>query len=112
MSTVKSDALITAADIEQIQHEIVAGNFQQLVYGLLIREPELAVAISDRFGKITKMHEAALLTIKQRCDLSKQMALLVWLPILLMDRANRRTWEDFLPTQEAVEGSSEEGGAE
>lgn len=111
MSTVKSDAFITAADVEQIQHEVVAGEFQKLVCGLIIREPELAVAISERFEKITKMHEAALLTIKQRCDLSKQMALLVWLPVLLMDRANRRSWEDFLPSIEAVEGSDEEGGA-
>ncbi|HEY8668173.1 MAG TPA: hypothetical protein VIL86_16110 [Tepidisphaeraceae bacterium] len=112
MSTVKSDALITAADIDQIQHEVVRGEFQRLVFELLVREPELAVAISDRFNKITKMHEAALLTIKQRCDLSKQLALLVWLPVLLMDRANRRSWEDFLPSAEAIGGSDEEGGAE
>lgn len=112
MSAVKSDGFITAADVEQIQHDVVAGEFQRLVYGLIIREPELAVAISERFEKITKMHEAALLTIKQRCDLAKQMSLLVWLPVLLMDRANRRNWEDFLPSEEAFQGSDEEGGAE
>jgi len=108
--TIPTDALVTVADVEQIKAEVVRGDFKRLVLELVVREPDLTIAVSERYDHILSMLERAMLTIKQRADLSKQMSLLVWLPILLMGRAHRREWDDFLPTEQAIGGPDEEGG--
>lgn len=115
--TIPTDALVTAGDVLRIKTQISRGDFKRLVYELVSREPELVIAISERFDLVTTMLERAALSDKQRADLMPQLSLLTWTHVLLLDRAHRRHWDDFLPSEEVMEASepgedAPQGGAE
>ncbi len=109
---IPTDALITAEDVMNIKAEIDRGNFKRMVYELVIREPELAIALAQKFDLVTTLLQGATMSIKQRAVVEKQLTLLVWTPLLLLNSAHRRGWDDFLPSEDVVDESGEEGGAE
>jgi hypothetical protein len=110
---IPTDALITAEDVMNIKAEIDRGNFKRMVYELVIREPELAIALAQQFDLVTTLLQGAAMSIKQRAVVEKQLTLLVWTPVLLLDRGHRRSWDDFLPSEDAAaDEPGEEGGGE
>ncbi len=100
---IPSDALVTAEDVQQIKGDIFRGEFKRLVLELVIREPEIAILIAENNEKVLNTVEGAALTDVQRDILGKRLSLLTWTPIILFDRAQRRTWNDFLPSEEVVD---------
>ena len=109
--TIPTDALVTAEDVLQIKAEINRGDLKRLVLELTVREPEVMILLSEKFDLVTTLLDGAGLSIKQRAVLMKQLSLLAWMPLLLSDRAHRRSWNDFLPSEPAADESDEEGGA-
>lgn len=108
--TIPTDALVTPEDVIQIKAEINRGELKRLVLELTVREPEVMIVLSEKFDLVTTLLDGAGLSIKQRAVLMKQLSLLAWMPLLLSDRAHRRSWDDFLPSEQAVDESDEEGG--
>lgn len=109
---IPTDALITAEDVMNIKAEIDRGHFKRMVYERVIRKPELAIALAQKFDLVTTLLQGATMSIKQRAVVEKQLTLLIWTPVLLLARAHRRSWDDFLPSEEATDESDSEGGAE
>lgn len=114
--TTNIDALVTADDFPQLKTEIDRGEFKRLVDELVAREPELTIALAEKYDLISTMLEGAPLSIKNRAMLSKHLCLAVWAPLLLLDRAHRRNWNDFLPSEEIAtepprEATDQNGGA-
>lgn len=109
--TIATDALVE--DVLQIKGQIDRGDFQRLVLEFVIREPELAVLVSEKYDLILTMLECASLSIKHRVILKKHLSLLVWTPLLLLNQAHRRGWDDFLPSEDAADDEpGQEGGGE
>ena len=96
------DAIVTAEDFVQLKAEIDRGGFKRLVDELVAREPELTIALSEKYGLITTLLEGAPLSIKNSAMLSKHLCLADWAPLLLLDRAHRRNWNDFLPSDDTA----------
>jgi hypothetical protein len=94
------DAIVTADDFLHLKAEIDRGEFKRLVDELVAREPELTIALSERYDLIATMLESAPLSIRNRAMMSKHLCLAVWAPLLLLDRAHRRNWNDFLPSDD------------
>jgi len=110
--TVLTDALVTADDVLKLKAQVDSGDFKRLVWELVAQEPELAIALSEKFNLVTTILQGATMSIKQRAVVEKQLTLLVWMPLLLLERSHRRAWTDFLPSEEVVGESDEEGGVE
>ncbi len=108
---IPTDALVTAEDVENVKACINRGEFQRLVYELVALEPELAIMISEKYDLVTTILDNASLSVKNRAVLSRQLSLLVWSPLVLLARVHRRSWNDFLPSEEVVDGADDEGGA-
>lgn len=108
---IPTDALITAEDVENVKACINRGDFKRLVYELIALEPELAIMVSEKYDLVTSILEGASMSIKNRAVLSNQLSLLVWSPLVLLARVHRRSWNDFLPTEEVLDDPDEKGGA-
>jgi len=92
-----TDAIIREADIRQINKDIETHVWHHAIYELLRREPELALVFGERLGKINTLLEQAISDPNLRQRLETQIYLMMWVPMILLDRAHRRLWEDFLP---------------
>jgi hypothetical protein len=92
-----TDALISPADVRQIKDDIVTHKWHEAIYEMLQREPELVLVFSDRLEKIYALLEQAIPDAEQRQRLERQIHLLLWVPMVLLNRAHRRLWESFLP---------------
>ena len=115
-NTIRTDALVTEADVEQIKTDVEDGEWKRAIFEYVVREPELAILIADRFEKMLNLLQSAGLTPRERWHFSKQMSLLVWTPVVLLDRAHRREWRDFLPSDEVAPepprgSTNQDGGA-
>ena len=108
-NSIPTDSLLSAADVLQIKADVNRGEFKRMEFELVSREPELAIAVSEKYDLVTTILEGAGLSIKQRAVLSKQLSLLVWTPLLLLDRAHRRGWNDFLPSEDVIDESDHDG---
>lgn len=108
-TTKRNDFLITESDIGDLKAQINRGDFMQVVYELCAREPELAFVVSERFSRILTLLEPAMPTDEQQALITKHLSLLVWPPLLLLDRAHRRAWDGFLPLEEMEETENDEG---
>ena len=102
-----TDALVTADDVSQIKAEVDRADFRKLVYELVAREPELGILISEKYDYITTMLDGAGLSVRQRGVLYRQLPLLFWAPVIVLDRAHRRGWNDFLPSEEVIDQPGE-----
>jgi hypothetical protein len=101
--TTRTDALVTADDVLNFKAQVDRSDFQRLAHELIAREPELTIALSEKFDLVLTLLEGATMSIKQRAVVRKQVTLLVWMPVLLMAHAHRRSWDDFLPSEEAMD---------
>jgi hypothetical protein len=110
--TILTDALVTADDVLSFKTAVDRGDFKRLVYELVTQEPEVAIALSQKFERVNTMLQGATMPIKQRAIVKKQLTLLVWMPVLLVSQAHRRSWNDFLPSEQVIDESADEGGAQ
>jgi hypothetical protein len=106
------DCFVTDEDFIHVQDAVSRNQFNDLVYDLMTREPDMAVDVSERFSHMLTLLDGVSMSIKQREIIKKHLALLTWTPLLALARAHRRAWEDFLPSTEVVDESDSEGGAE
>ena len=74
---------------------------------MIAREPEIAFGVSERFDRLLTLIASLNLTEQHRDSLTKQMSLLVWSPLLALERAHRRQWNDFLPSTDDTKGGVE-----
>lgn len=109
---IPTDALITVEDVQNLKACINRGDFKRLVYELIAMEPELAIMVSEKYDLVTSIIDGATMSNKNRDVLRNQLSLLVWSPLILLARVHRRSWMDFLPTEEQLGDESEEGGGE
>lgn len=112
------DCIVKEDDVLRLKGDIDRGQLAHLVYGLVERETELAIAIAERFDLVSSLVESCGMSIRARASLSKQLALLAWMPALLLDRAHRRNWDEFLPStgdspgdSDPTQGDAPRGGA-
>jgi hypothetical protein len=106
-----NDCFVKEDDVLKLKGEIDRGEFAHLVYGLVERETELAIAIAERFDLVSSLVEGCSLSIRARASLTKQLALLAWMPALLLDRAHRRSWDEFLPSDVGAVDSPDDARA-
>jgi hypothetical protein len=100
---VRSDCLITEADVVQMEGELHEDDWKQELLEFWTREPELAAIVGLRISNITAVIERAKLPKDVRRPLLTQVPLLVWPALLLMHRAHRRAWDGVLPSTETFE---------
>jgi hypothetical protein len=100
---IRTDILITLKDVDQVRTDVQSGCWKTAVYDLLGREPELAVAVSRRFQHIQRVLSRFEIPAKDWQYITHQMSLLAWVPAVLIDRAHRRLWDGFLPSEETAE---------
>jgi len=65
-NTQNIDAIVTAEDFVQLKAEIDRGEFKRLVDQLVAREPELTIALAEKYDLISTMLEGAPLLIRNR----------------------------------------------
>ena len=92
-----TDALISPADVQQVKEGMVTRKWQEVIYWMLEREPELVLVFCDRLDKITAILDRAVSDPRLRQHLVWQMYKLLCEPMVLLNRSHRRLWEDFLP---------------
>ena len=109
-----TDALVTEDDFIHVKDAISRNAFQALVCELIVREPEIAFGVAERFDHMLTLLEGATMSVRQRAIVQRHLTLLTWTPLLALGRAHRRAWEDFLPSTEVADGSLDgaEGGGE
>jgi hypothetical protein len=98
--TIKSDALITEADVASIKADVDRGEYNRLVFELTAREPDLAIFVSEKYALISTLLDGQAIPADIRDRVQKHMSLLVWTPLLLFDRVQRRAWNEFLPSED------------
>ena len=103
-----TDGLVIGEDFIHFQDATNRGEFKQLVFDLCQREPEIVFGIAEQFDLVLSLLNGASMSIKQRAILERKITLMLWIPLLVLERAHRRAWEDFLPS---VEPGRAEGGA-
>ncbi len=109
-----TDALVTEDDFIHVKDAISRNAFQTLVCELIVREPEIAFGVAERFDHMLTLLEGATMSVRQRAIVQRHLTLLTWTPLLALARAHRRAWEDFLPSTEVADESVDdtEGGGE
>src|SRR4051794_1462586 len=95
----RSDGLISEWDVVRVIEEMNTTRLQEDVVGLLAREPELMMVVTDRMSKIWPLIDGREFSFEQRQKLERQLQLLLWVPMVLLDRAHRRLWDKFLPDE-------------
>lgn len=115
---IPTDALVTDEDVSRLKESIARGDLKRQVYELVAREPELAIALAHKFELAWTLVLSLSLTDQQRSTIEKELTQLAWMPVLLMDRGHRRSWDGFLPSEDvAADGIEDknrrdnEGGA-
>jgi hypothetical protein len=108
---IPTDALVTPQDVSQIKAEINRRELQQLVHRLAISEPEIAVLIAEQNAKIFSLLDETHLPSGHVALFRRYLALVTWTPLILLDRAHRREWNDFLPSENTEDQSGQKGGA-
>lgn len=100
------DGYVGEADFTFVKDATNRGDFQQLVYGLIAQEPDLAIGVSERFAHILTLLDGCSMSVTQRAMVQKQLTLLTWTPLLALALAHRRAWADFLPATDSNDEAS------
>ncbi len=95
----RTDAMVSIADVNEMKRKIMNGEWALAAEELMTREPEIAFLVATKFDKIlAKLHEAN--PAVPDSYFSRELFMLVWRPLIMLDYAHRRQWEDFLPQDE------------
>jgi hypothetical protein len=94
-----SESIISDADVQQINDDIMSRKWHDAICEMMMREPSLTVDFGDRLEKLEALLQQTIPNARQRERLTKQIYLLVWVPLILLDRAHRRLWDGFLPDE-------------
>lgn len=101
MNTHHSDNIVSEEDFILINAAIRREQYINVVSPLMEREPELAINIARRNDRLNTLLDAAVMSPETRQAIRKQILFLSWVPLLVLDRAHRRQWDDFLPAETA-----------
>jgi hypothetical protein len=91
------DASITETDVEHVKRDIQTRVWHAEVIGLMEREPQLMQVVVLQEERIRRMLARSVPFSQDRERLHREMQLLVWSALILLDRSHRRLWTDFLP---------------
>jgi hypothetical protein len=97
MNTTPSDALVREADVRQIAKDIADKKWFDAVCDILMREPELVLVFVDEMEAVTSRLEQFVPDAAQRERLRRQILRAIWVPMVLLDRAHRKQWDELLP---------------
>jgi hypothetical protein len=97
----RHDGFVSDDEFLYVKDAISRDQFKDLVYDLMAREPDLAIAVAMRIERFKTILKGFSLTDEQRLMLDRKITLLVWVPLLALTRAHRRAWEDFLPAMDS-----------
>jgi hypothetical protein len=107
------DGFVTENDFIHVKDAINRDDFQRIVFELMVREPEIAFGVTERFDHMLTLLEGVSMSIKQRAIIKKHLILLTWSPLLALARAHRRAWDDFLPAGDDMNKDDDaEGGGQ
>ncbi|HEY1683542.1 MAG TPA: hypothetical protein VGG19_02165 [Tepidisphaeraceae bacterium] len=109
--TKRSDSIVSEEDFISINAAIKRERYANVVSPLMEREPELAVNIARRNDRLSALLDGAAMSPETRLAIRRQILFLSWVPLLALDHAHRRQWDDFLPaetTDPQTEGDTHE----
>jgi len=91
------DGYVTENDMKHFRDRVNQGEFQQLVWELMAKEPDLAIAVSLRNERFSALLQTIPMSAEQREKINRHVTLSVWLPLIALSQAHRRAWDEFLP---------------
>lgn len=95
-----NDTRISEHDLKVLRHRMDKSGWTKAALALFDKEPVLAQHMADEFEAVRQRLRKAGLSADQVETLLPLLARLALEPVLLVDRAHRQLWDDFLPTEQ------------